>query len=60
MRLDMRDDNGAFGLAFAFCPRYYLLTLAELVEVHVPTCNGSLTDHLGASDDSGSDQNSRR
>lgn len=29
-----------------YCARHYVLTLAELLEVHLPGCNNPVTDHV--------------
>ena len=36
------------GEAAYYCARHYVLTLAELVEVHLPGCPGSAHDHVSA------------
>lgn len=32
--------------AHPFCARHYVLELAYLVEVHMPTCSNPLSDHV--------------
>lgn len=39
-------EHAGGGDAQLFCARHYVLTLAELLELHLPECPGDLNDHI--------------
>lgn len=40
------DDAAGEAEAEPYCPRHYVLTLARLLELHLPACSGSAHDHV--------------
>lgn len=39
-------EHAGGGDAQLFCARHYVLTLAQLIELHLPECSGSFSDHV--------------
>lgn len=39
-------EHAGGGDAQLFCARHYVLTLAQLIELHLPECSGGLGDHV--------------
>ena len=44
---DHRIELGESGESMVLCPRHYATALARLIEVHMATCEGTVSEHLG-------------
>ena len=45
---DQDGDDAADRVTELFCTRHYVLTLAQLLELHLPHCAGDVADHVTA------------